>query len=661
MVDATGHRARIMSGIAAPQHQVAISAPGIQASWRRCLNIYGMDPTDKRRPPIVSEREVRSRIAVLGHGEEIYRQGLSELSSLLDSSGYEVSLCDSEGVTLLNVPSRLDTGVRNVEMPGTTWTEAVVGTNGIGTCLWNARPVSVVADDHFLSCYANKNCAAAPIKDCDANILAVINITAHSVSVSRETHVLASEFLNRSAERIGRRLFRLENSGCCLVELLIGQKGPGLLALKEEGTIFSADLRAQAFLSLGSGPRLDVNALRGTLIWEYFDRHDELFGHREPHRPIPLTRITTGVQVAARATFPQARLAPSPRLSARLLSPEPVSGFVSIRLACGDDPRMAQNAHFLEKVKDIGIPVLLLGETGVGKSVLAQAIHSSSVRAAGPYVCVSCAGLSEASLTQQLFGGSGGPGVDSRNQGNEVGRFLMADGGTVVLDQIGELPGGLQSKLLRFVETPELVLPDGQTRAVNARIIATGSAALLRAVQEGKFRADLFYRIAGATIDIPPLRRRRDFELMVLNIVRKHVVSSAITVSDSAMAMLASCQWPGNLRQLDNVIVRAICILDGRSIETEHLLLDPVLRADSDLRELPEVEAFKSERSNSSPRMTEKAIVNSAMLQANGDITVAMKILGISRATLYRKLKAYDLIRLTRRAQANSKERHTSH
>jgi flavin reductase len=234
MVDATGHRARIMPAVAALQHQVAQPPFGVQASWQRCLETYGLDPIDTRKPFILSESEVRGRIAVLDRSEETYRQGVSELSSLLDASGYEVTLCDAGGVTLLNLPSKLDKGCRNIERPGTTWLETVVGTNGIGTGLWDARPVSLVGDEHFLSCYATHSCAAAPIKDCDDNILTVINITTPSGSVSRGTHALACEVLNRIAEKIGRRLFKISDENCVLVELLVGLKGPGLLAVREE-------------------------------------------------------------------------------------------------------------------------------------------------------------------------------------------------------------------------------------------------------------------------------------------------------------------------------------------------------------------------------------------------------------------------------------------
>jgi sigma-54 dependent transcriptional regulator, acetoin dehydrogenase operon transcriptional activator AcoR len=652
MLDTTEHRDKIMSAVAALQHRVAQPSFGVQASWQRCLQTHGLDPKDRRKPPVLSEREVRSRIAILDRSEDVYRQSLSELSSLLDSSGYEVSLCDADGVTLFNLPSSLDTGSHNVERPGTTWLEAAVGTNGIGTCLWDARPVSVVGDEHFLSCYANNNCAAAPVKDCDGKIVAVINITAPSGSVSRQSHGLACEVLNRLADKVGRRIFRIEHDGCFLIELLVGRKGPGLIAVREEGTIISADLRAQAFLSLGPGPSLDVETLRGTTIWDYFDRREGLLTTRSSLRSIPLTRTTTGVQVAARSFLPQKNSIGISRRAGSLPPAVSLSAALSLEEVCGPDAAMVRNARLLERVKDLAIPVLLWGETGVGKTMLAQAMHASSARATKPYVCVSCSGVSEAVLRHELFGGSAST---YRDQDGEAGRLVEADGGTLVLDEIGDLSPELQSSLVRFLETSEVAAPDGRLVRVNVGVIATSRRSLLPAVNKGDFRSDLFYRIAGAAIDIPPLRQRSDIEHMTRRIIRAHAGTRSLTISDAAIRMLAAYHWPGNLRELSNVILRAICLMDGNCIQPDHIRLDPVSPTEPGSQEPAEGRLASKETGDSLLRMADKSIIRSAMLQANGEVVAAMRNLKVSRATLYRKLKAYDLMHLTRRAQAHAR------
>ena len=650
MLNSTLHRDRIMSAVAALQDRAGSPTFGVYASWQRCIETYGLDPADKPKPPVLSQGEVRSRIAVLDRSEEIFRHGVSELSSLLNNSTYEVSLCDCDGVTLFNLPSNRETGSRNVERPGTTWIEPAVGTNGIGTCLWEARPVSVIGAEHFLSVYAGNDCAAAPIKDCDGTILAVMNITAPTGSVSRESHSLASEVLNRMADTISRRLFRLSNETCFLLELMVGRKGPGLIAVREEGTIVSADLRAQAFLSLGPGPSVDVETIRGTTIWDYFDRYEGLFGSGTSPHSIPLTRVTTGMKVAARSFLPQRRSA----LGQRGGSPSPVPpadhNSWTIEEACGLDPAMAQNARLLERLKDSTVPILLVGETGVGKSVLARAIHYCSARATKPYILVSCTGLSEAMLSRDLFGDD--VALNCRPDGEEA-RLFQADGGTLVLDGIGDLPPGLQSKLLRFLETAEATASDGKARRIDLRLISTSSLGLADAVKNGSFRRDLYYRVAGATIDMPALRRRCDTANLARQIIRSHACGRSIDITDAAMSVLVSRSWPGNLRELSNVLLRAMCMMDGTTIQDGDICDDEL--SNPEIALASPFETAKTEASSETLlQKADRSIIRSTMLQVKGDVVAAMRGLGVSRATLYRKLKMYDLMHLTRRGQSGA-------
>ncbi|MBH9553443.1 sigma-54 interaction domain-containing protein [Inhella gelatinilytica] len=301
--------------------------------------------------------------------------------------------------------------------------------------------------------------------------------------------------------------------------------------------------------------------------------------------------------------------------------------------------------------------VLLLGETGTGKEVLAHAIHSASPRAHKPLVSLNIAAIPDTLLEAELFGVAAGAFTGADRRGRE-GKFAIADGGTLFLDEIGDMPLALQSKLLRVLQEQEVEpLGSNQVRRVDVRVIAATSRDLPALVARGEFRADLYYRLAVVPIRVAPLRERReDFEALVEvlgeDIARRSGMPTR-TVSAEALELLVAQPWPGNIRELRNVLEQASLMSDALQLEASHFLglvpgaaravagaeglqpkpsMAPPAEATPGVRPLPEQIAE-----------LERRAIAQALLQTRGNKAAAAKLLQISRAALYEKLALYGL------------------
>ncbi|MGO9709096.1 MAG: sigma 54-interacting transcriptional regulator [Polyangiaceae bacterium] len=325
----------------------------------------------------------------------------------------------------------------------------------------------------------------------------------------------------------------------------------------------------------------------------------------------------------------------------------------------------------VERVAAGTIAVLVVGETGVGKDVLATRIHALSPRARRPFVCVNCAALPEHLLESELFGYERGAFTGAVQR--KLGLLESADGGTVFLDELGELPLSVQAKLLRVLDQRE-VLPLGalKPRRIDVRFVAATNRDLELEVERGTFREDLFYRLNAVVIVVPPLRERVSEIAPLANTfaaraARELGLHSVPVVGVSAMHFLERYPWPGNVRELRNVIDRAVLLAgDGREITLEHLPAEKmgrVLPSRDSPRPLRITRGAASPRIPSAPLAPEeRARVVSALAQCSGNQTHAAKLLGMSRRTLVSRIEAYGLPRpRKRRGSPSVAEENTSH
>ena len=307
----------------------------------------------------------------------------------------------------------------------------------------------------------------------------------------------------------------------------------------------------------------------------------------------------------------------------------------------GTSRGMQQVYALMQQAAESDITVLVRGESGTGKELVAQSFHQNSVRRNGPFVAVDCAAIPETLIESELFGHERGAFTGAATR--RIGAFERAAGGTILLDEIGEMPYALQAKLLRVLQERAIQRVGGTTSiAVDVRVLTATNKDLERAVAAGEFREDLYYRIVAFPIVIPPLRERReDIPLLARHFLEKHASGAGKSfsgVSTAAMRLLLQHDWPGNVRELENVIERAVLLETGAVLQAASLppRLSPVVA----------VAAARSSAAGVLPlEEVERQALAHALEVADHDITKAARALGISRATLHRKLNEYSLAR----------------
>ncbi|MBZ0231142.1 MAG: sigma 54-interacting transcriptional regulator [Deltaproteobacteria bacterium] len=314
-----------------------------------------------------------------------------------------------------------------------------------------------------------------------------------------------------------------------------------------------------------------------------------------------------------------------------------------------EDPTLASPGPLVLSLAQSMVNILVVGETGVGKEVLSSSIHRLSGRS-GALVCINCAALSPQLLESELFGHERGAFTGAAQ--TKPGLLEAAAGGTVLFDEIGEMPLELQAKLLRAIETRE-VLRVGAVRPVtlDVRVLAATNRDLLGCVAEGTFRRDLFYRLAGITLNIPPLRERvQQLEPLAARFARAATGRDA-ALSAAALTRLRSHSWPGNVRELKNVVERAALLAAGGAIQPEHILIDQPQESIAPARTIPAIpSALAAARDDSTAGLTPEQVADrqrivAALEACNGNQTRAAQQLGISRATLVNKLSIYRVPR----------------
>ena len=300
----------------------------------------------------------------------------------------------------------------------------------------------------------------------------------------------------------------------------------------------------------------------------------------------------------------------------------------------GDSPKMTDLRRMTEKIAPTEATVLITGENGTGKDMLANEIHRLSARAGKPMVSVDIGSLSETLFESELFGHVKGAFTDART--DHTGKFELANGTTLFLDEIGNIPLNLQAKLLRVLQN-RCVTKVGDTKSVpiDIRLICATNRDLPAMVREGRFREDLYYRINTVTLQLPPLRERTDeiaalansFTIRYAKKYRRNVTG----ISDEAIALLSHCRWPGNVRELQNCIEKAVILADNSILQPEDLQIDK--------------SALNTSTSSVAETLedAEEQVIRNAVKKYNGNLSLVAKALNISRPTLYNRLKKYGI------------------
>ena len=623
----------------------------IETSWSRCIS-RGLD-ADKcakeieraRRDLLMTERERNE--SLLKHAAPV----MNGLYAQIARSGSMIVLTNASGFIIHSVGDQafLDRASKVALSPGVEWSEESKGTNAIGTALVEKVPVSVHGSQHFFSANHFLTCSAAPIFDPCSRMLGVLDVTGDSRNPSH--HSLA--LINLAVQTIENQMFAQAFPegfvlNCHVQQELIGTVFEALLAFDHDGRVLSANRSACRLIG-----RSHAELLTHTFTSMFDKPLSALYD--------PLMRGTDMLELrlfGGRTLFGRPKAGNQSRPPARVISldaPRPESGQPALprvqiskdkgltRLSTGD----AQMDAVVEKVRRVlgrDIPVLIQGETGTGKELLARAIHDEGPRREQTFVAVNCAAIPDGLIESELFGYEEGAFTGARRKGYP-GRIMQADGGTLFLDEIGDMPLALQARLLRVLQERTVVpLGSGRATPVDLSIICATHRKLRDLVAQGSFRADLYYRLNGLTVMLPPLRERSDLRALVHRILAtEESIPQGLRIDDEVISLFERHPWPGNMRQLANLLRTAgVMAADDGCIHTCHLpddFLDelsgnaPVLRPiESELR------TMQSHAPCDLDSLTLRAIRES-LSRNEGNVAATARELGISRTTLYRKLK----------------------
>ncbi|WP_298437915.1 sigma-54-dependent Fis family transcriptional regulator [Geobacter sp.] len=633
-------RSRFLAGETLPD---GLLPEVISRSWQRCVDRKVNVARQAREIPVVSPGALngfreRSRRLIL-HAEPV----MDQLYEQISGTSSVVVLTDTTGVVLHSVgdPDFVDKAQQVTLGPGGVWTEEASGTNAIGTALVEQAPVSVHSTEHFIDINHFLTCSAAPIFDPRGKMLGVLDVSGDSASYQRHTMAL----VRMSAQMIENQFFAHECADQILIHFhlrpeFIGTLYEGIAVFSLEGRFVAAN--RSALLQLGLN-RYDAEK---RTIGSIFDL--TLAGLFEQARSLPQPvirlRLRNGVEVFGRVKF-GASVSPvtclpirRPDAAARTTTETVNSAMSALDLG---DPAMASAIRKAGKIIGHDIPLMIEGESGSGKEMFARAFHADGPRGKGPFVALNCAAIPEGLIESELFGYRDGAFTGARRSGS-IGKIQQADGGILFLDEIGDMPLSLQARLLRVLQD-RTVTPLGGTKSqpVDIKIICATNRRLRDEVAAGRFREDLYYRLNGLLLTLPPLRSRTDRIALAESILGTlSRGDERVRFSPEVLGLFSRHAWPGNIRQMTNVIRTALALRDGDcEIRIEHLPEDFLEQAGGQRGEL-HVSAEQEGRGGSGRlEETEAAAIREALRQCNGNVSAAARKLGISRSTLYRKSK----------------------
>jgi len=575
-------------------HVVAIGTGGfigeggslvVHKSWTRCMQQHGLDPTRPTPARILPSGQVREHQQRMEGFLRVARSGMEDMYRRVADLGYMLLLTDADGITVDYIgnpatePQLKAAGL----YVGADWNEAHAGTCGVGTCLVEQSIMTCHQTEHFDATHIGLTCTSSPLFAPGGELLGVLDVSALRSPEARESQHLALQLTAMYAQMIEDANFlrsfvrhwilRLGRS-CGLVEV----SGEIMLAFDDDGVIVGANTGARR--QFGGGGRLEFAPLVGRALSEAIGIDaDALGGLVRGAAPAPIT----GLYPHPHLRYYPAVMAPRTRAGSALRSlpglpaavavaPAPAHAGALDRLA-GNDAAMQRLIGQAKRLVDRNVNLLIHGETGSGKEVLAKALHEASARAGKPFIAVNCASIPESLIESELFGYTPGSFTGGKSKGMK-GLIAQSDGGTLFLDEIGDMPLHLQTRFLRVLSESE-VLPLGAEQPVKVQlnVIAATHRDLRESIERGGFREDLYYRLSGATLHLPALREREDRGYLIDTLLadEQQRLGSESELTEAAREALIAHGWPGNIRELRNALRYALALAADRPVTTAEL------------------------------------------------------------------------------------------
>lgn len=619
--------------------------PVIIDSWQRCRDRN--QDFFNAKPHRLSEEEIQKRNVANWKLIKVAKPFLEELYRFVKGSGFVVILLDRDAC-ILEVMGDQDILERygNFRV-GEIWDEETKGTNAMGIVKIEKTPLQVYATEHYVLANHSLTCSGAPICAVNGEMIGILDVTGDFTKVHMHTlgMVVAAVKAIQDELRLevaNAEIIKAYNNVKAIIETI----SEGIISFDEAGRITNMNPVALSILAMqGSNyqGKMLQDILKNDEIVDYilkngrsiYDREFLLEKNRKQLRFLftgqPIVDNTKKVcgGVAIIREIKQIH-----RLINQMLGARALFGFGDI---IGESECMKKCIRMAQDIADSISSVILQGESGTGKEMFAQAIHNDSIFSQGPFIAINCGAIPRDLIESELFGYEDGAFTGAR-RGGRAGKFELANEGTILLDEIGDMPLDTQVSLLRVLQEKQVVRIGGyKSIPINVRVIAATNKDLKEEVRKRNFREDLFYRLNVINIVIPPLRKREDD---VLLLVRHYLgkFSAMLGFPNAQLDRLAehslvNYQWPGNVRELANAMERAVNMAKGKNIRLEHLpehLQKPV-------------HVTRNSATNDRLGKLEKEIILDTLESVNWNISKASSVLGMARNTLYRKMNKYSI------------------
>ncbi|HHY90608.1 MAG TPA: sigma 54-interacting transcriptional regulator, partial [Clostridiales bacterium] len=558
----------------------------VAESWKRCLK-FKLDPLSTTSPELLSPQKRRERVKKNKAVLDVAYPFMKTLYQLVKGSGFCVNIADSEGYILKSIRDKdmLEFCEKTRSFPGANRSEEVSGTTSIALAIIHKKPIQVAGAEHFMQIFQRWTCSAAPILDERKNVIGVLNVagryelvhqhtlgmvaaTAKAVENEIRIHKINAQLIQNNSQLkatlsavtdgvvyINKGIITQINSemsnflGRDASEVIGRKVYEEIVTSPDLGKILNGDIEGKRHYEIIlKGKEKNYNCLLN--IQCIYDNNEEEIG-----KVLIFTR-TEEIQMLASKINKH-------------------TAYFTFSDIIGESKKMKQCIDLAKKAAEYNSRIVIEGESGTGKEMFAQAIHNRSRRKNNPFLAVDCGAIPRELLESELFGYESGAFTGARKEG-KPGKFELANGGTIFLDEIGNMPMEMQVKLLRVLQEEKIIRVGGnQPIPIDVRIIAATNANLEEEVKRGNFREDLFYRLNVFYIRVPPLRERKeDIPILVQTFLKKNSSGkNDLKIDKRAMKILETYDWPGNIRELNNVIERAVIMSDGDCIRRENLPL----------------------------------------------------------------------------------------
>lgn len=581
-------------------------------SWERCAQT-GRSAQEHVTFEPVEKGELSSLLQAEQRWLSLARPELGRLADSIAKAGYAAMLTNTKGSVLAvaGLTERHSKALRWAFRPGVDVSESAIGTSAMSLAIAEEKPVSVMGAEHFFSDNQIFHCFANPIFDHRGRLLGSIDITRDVPGLSSSVILLAQE----CAVRIEQRMF--ESLPAFLRVEFDGMAG-ARVAFDRDGQLVAASRAANLLIDMPLEP---FEFTFEDIFHERFESWSSKF--LRSNSPVVELSLRDGVQLRGQGTTSKKEVK---SISSSYRAEGASSGVIHV---LPQDVVFRSNLDRAIRAFRAKIPILITGETGVGKEFAARSIHQQVCADSTPFVAINCGSIAPDLIASELFGHVEGAYTGAARGGN-VGKIEMANGGTVLLDEIGDMPLPLQVALLRVLDSGE-ILPVGgsKPRSVNVNFICATNKNVVGMVQDGTFREDLYYRISGFDLKIPALRDRQDFNVVVDGICRNLKLRREI-IDDDLADYLSGFPWPGNIRQLQHSIRVAVAMQsDAGALKV------------SDFQDmLGDMRPEQGTTPKANLRIQETYLIEKALKNSNGNVAKAASVLGLSRATMYRKVKS---------------------